>query len=217
MNKESSQLKFNKQQQQQLILASASFSRLPKQEQDAYPLLVELAKREDLVRSGKLSTILFLRCHNKRAQEISGYIDYGQRLVQEATNTAVADEQVQGQGSQSQKGFSVYFDVRKKKRKKLKPNSTDLSFYNWETQAVSTNNSNNFQVIPNTIDSSSSSTANATALSSTGLLFKHKRDRKLMNVDPTVENIGDNSSRTEIQSKNYAQIVIFDHWTRRRT
>jgi hypothetical protein len=49
----------------------------------------------------------------------------------------------------------------------------------------------------------------------TGLLFKAKRDRKVINPDPdTVP--GDNTTRTEIACPHYASCVIFDHFTRRK-
>lgn len=48
-----------------------------------------------------------------------------------------------------------------------------------------------------------------------GLLFKNKRDRKVINVDPKAVP-GDNSTRTEIQTDEYIQAVIYDHVTRRR-
>jgi hypothetical protein len=38
-----------------------------------------LGQREEAVRNGKLTTIVFIRDKNKRGQEVSGYIDYGQR------------------------------------------------------------------------------------------------------------------------------------------
>lgn len=38
-----------------------------------------LAQREEAVRNGKLTTIVFIRDRNKKGQEVSGYIDYGQR------------------------------------------------------------------------------------------------------------------------------------------
>eukprot|EP00873_Tetraselmis_striata_P008106 jgi/Tetstr1/428370/TSEL_018405.t1 len=47
---------------------------------DGYPLLQALAQREEAVRNGKLTTIVFIRDRNKKGQEVSGYIDYGQRL-----------------------------------------------------------------------------------------------------------------------------------------
>lgn len=48
-----------------------------------------------------------------------------------------------------------------------------------------------------------------------GLLFKNKRDRKVINVDPKAVP-GDNSTRTELQTEEYIQAVIYDHVTRRR-
>lgn len=48
------------------------------------PLLHALAAREELVRNGKLCTIIFIRCKNARGQEVSGYIDYAHRLKAES-------------------------------------------------------------------------------------------------------------------------------------
>jgi hypothetical protein len=50
----------------------------------------------------------------------------------------------------------------------------------------------------------------------TGLLFKNKRDRKVINVDPK-QSPGDNSTRTEIKTNEYLQVVIYDHMTRRKS
>ncbi|KAF1334851.1 Pyruvate kinase, partial [Globisporangium splendens] len=61
--------------------------------------------------------------------------------------------------------FEPYFE----RKKKLLPKSSDLSYYNWEIQTSTSNSTPNFQVI---------------ADSETGLLFKNKRDRKVVNVDP---------------------------------
>ncbi|XP_077115145.1 cilia- and flagella-associated protein 299 [Ranitomeya variabilis] len=93
--------------------------------------------------------------------------------------------------------FEVYFSGKKK----LLPRPTDLSFYNWETHVSTSNASPNYQVI---------------AENSSGLLFKNKRDRKILNVDPKASP-GDNSSRTPIQTDLYIQAVIYDHITRRKT
>ena len=49
--------------------------------------------------------------------------------------------------------------------------SSHSSFYNWETQSSQSNATPNYQVI---------------AENATGLLFKNKRDRKILNVDPKV-------------------------------
>lgn len=40
-----------------------------------------LKDREEAVRNGKLTTIIFIRDKNTKAQEVSGYIDFGHRCV----------------------------------------------------------------------------------------------------------------------------------------
>lgn len=44
------------------------------------PFLQALGNREELVRNGKLTSIIFLRDVNSKGQEVSGYIDYAERL-----------------------------------------------------------------------------------------------------------------------------------------
>jgi hypothetical protein len=76
----------------------------------AFPFLQALADREEMVRNGKLTSILFIRDRNAKGQEVSGYIDYAHRLKIE--------------------DFTPYFA----RKKKLLPRPSDLSYYNWETQ-----------------------------------------------------------------------------------
>lgn len=142
-----------------------------------FPLLQALAQREEAVRSGKLTTIVFVRDRNSKGQEVSGYIDYAYRLKTE--------------------NLECVFD----RKKRLMPKPSDLSFYNWETQTSTSNPSPNFQVI---------------ADNEAGLLFKNKRDRKIINVDPRARP-GDNSTRTEVHTDEYMQVVLYDHVTRRRS
>jgi len=142
-----------------------------------YPFLASLAEREEMVRNGKLTTIIFIRERNTKGQEVSGYIDYAHRLKTE--------------------NFEPYFE----RKKKLMPKPSDLSFYNWETQTSTSNATPNFQVI---------------ADNEAGLLFKNKRDRKVINVDPKARP-GDNSRRIELQTTEYTQVVLYDHVTRRKT
>ena len=106
---------------------------------------------------------------------VSAYIDYAHRLKTE--------------------DFGPYFAGEKK----LMPKPTDLSYYNWETQASTHNSTPNFQVVAD----------------QEGLLFKNKRDRKVVNVDPAAPP-GDNSSRNELECEDYLQVTIFDHLTRRK-
>ena len=88
-----------------------------------FPFLHNLAEREDLVRNGKLTSIIFLRDKNSKGQEVSGYIDYAHRLKSE--------------------NFEPYFE----RKKKLMPKPSDLSYYNWETQHSTSNSTPNFQVM----------------------------------------------------------------------
>lgn len=136
----------------------------------------ELQRREEAVRNGKLSTIVFIRDINRKGQEISGYIDYGHRLAQGT--------------------MGGVFDLKAK----FLPKPSDLSFYNWDTHANSSNPTASFQVIAN---------------NAAGLVFKNKRDRKTISVDPS-SNLGDNSTRTDFSTQEHLQVVIYDHVTRRR-
>ena len=130
------------------------------------PFLAALASREELVRNGKLTSIIFIRDHNSKDQEVSAYIDFTHRLKIE--------------------NFEPYFE----RKHKLMPKPSDLSFYNWETQTSTSNATQNFQVI---------------ADNEAGLLFKNKRDRKVINVDPK-SRPGDNSRRIELQTHEYIQV-----------
>jgi hypothetical protein len=94
--------------------------------------------------------------------------------------------------------FEVYFS----RKKKLLPKPSDLSFFNWDTQVSTSNATPNYQVL---------------AENASGLLFKNKRDRKILNVDPKAQTPGDNSVRMPIESPKYIQIVLYDHITRRKT
>ncbi|XP_019788351.1 cilia- and flagella-associated protein 299 isoform X1 [Tursiops truncatus] len=93
--------------------------------------------------------------------------------------------------------FEVYFSGKKR----LLPRPTDMSFYNWDSHVAVWNSTPNYQVIADNPE---------------GLLFKYKRDRKILNVDPKAQP-GDNSTRTPIQTELYIQAVIFDHFSRRKT
>ncbi|XP_034728820.1 cilia- and flagella-associated protein 299 [Etheostoma cragini] len=133
--------------------------------------LKALAEREEANRSGKMTSVIFIRDHNALGQEVSGYIDYAHRLKTQ--------------------DFEPYFSGKKR----LMPGRSDLCYYNWKTQVSTSNSSPNFEVIyddPN------------------GLLFKNKRDKKILNVDP-LSGPGEDSNRTFLQSDLYIHVVIYDH------
>ena len=97
--------------------------------------------------------------------------------------------------------FTPYF----KGEKLLYPKSSDLSYYNWNVGTCVSNDSHNFKV-----DASSGKQ---------GLLFRNKKDRKVINVNPASRSTDNNTRRIVVKSlrKEYKQIVIFDHYTRRKT
>uniref|UniRef100_A0A8C2XMG6 Cilia- and flagella-associated protein 299 n=1 Tax=Cyclopterus lumpus TaxID=8103 RepID=A0A8C2XMG6_CYCLU len=82
-----------------------------------------LAEREEANRSGKMSSVIFIRDHNPLGREVSGYIDYAHRLKTQ--------------------DFEPYFSGKKK----LVPRRSDLCYYNWKTQVSTSNSSPNFEVI----------------------------------------------------------------------
>lgn len=94
--------------------------------------------------------------------------------------------------------FDIYFSGKKK----LMPKPSDLSFFNWETQMSTSYSTPNYQVITD---------------NPTGLLFRNKRDRKIVNVDPRAVTPGENSIRADIKDPNYLHVVIFDHITKRKS
>lgn len=53
-----------------------------------HDLLQALQQREESVRNGKLTTIIFIRDQNAKGQEVSGYIDYGHRQVAPAVGAS---------------------------------------------------------------------------------------------------------------------------------
>ena len=93
--------------------------------------------------------------------------------------------------------FKQYFDGKKK----LLPRPSDLSYYNWDALNCTYNDSSNFRVDAN---------------SDAGLLFRNRRDRKVINVDPNKDPPGDGTERKEIPTDMYTQVVFFDHVTRRK-
>eukprot|EP00924_Labyrinthula_sp_SR-Ha-C_P005860 snap_masked-scaffold_14-processed-gene-7.40-mRNA-1 protein AED:0.33 eAED:0.33 QI:0/-1/0/1/-1/1/1/0/230 len=93
--------------------------------------------------------------------------------------------------------FIAYF----KGWKTFLPRNSDLSYMDWSNYDIKSNSSANYQVI-----------ADAEA----GLLFKNKKDRKIINVDPSARHQGDNTVRKECTSKEYLQVVFFDHFARKR-
>ena len=142
------------------------------------PFLEALARREEGLRNGRLTTILFIRDERNKRQ-VSAYIDLADRMKNE--------------------DFKLIFQ----KRKNITPKVGDLSYYSWEGQQIVYNDSVNFKVDAN---------------SEAGLLFRNRRDRKVINVNPYLppEEQTGVCIREEIECEEYTQVVFFDHETRRK-
>ena len=61
---------------------------------DGRPLLAALAQREEALRSGKLTTIVYVRHTNGAGQEVSGYIDIADRLKTENLEAVFAGKRL---------------------------------------------------------------------------------------------------------------------------
>ncbi|KAJ3583131.1 hypothetical protein NHX12_034428 [Muraenolepis orangiensis] len=70
-----------------------------------------------------------------------------------------------------------------------------ICFYNRRTQMSTSHSSPNYQVITD---------------HPSGLVFRHKLDRKVLELNPWVKS-GDSWSRSEVQSDLYLQVVFYDH------
>jgi len=77
------------------------------------------------------------------------------------------------------------------------PSPQDLSFYNWDTGCVSSKNSDHFDII---------------GTDHSCLLFRNKIDHKIINVDPSVDDAGEGTTRHELPPCAwYRQCVLYDH------
>ena len=81
------------------------------------------------------------------------------------------------------------------------PKTTDLSYYNWDSQVTTIDDTANFRSDPH---------------AKMGLQFRNLRDRKVINVNPEIADPGDGTTREEIECEDYTQVVFFDHQTRRK-
>lgn len=141
------------------------------------PFLQALAKREESLRNGRTTTILFIRQQEPGKNEKSAYIDLAHRMKTD--------------------DFGAIF----MNKKKLQPKKSDLSFYDWDVLWGMMTDSPNFRV---------------QADGKEGLLFRNKRDRKMINVNPEAPDPGDFTTREVVECPDYTQVVFFDHQTRRK-
>ena len=92
--------------------------------------------------------------------------------------------------------FEAVFDGKKT----IMPTPRDLSYFNWQTMNSAVTSSENWTVLTD---------------DERGVLFKHARDGKIVDVDPDAEP-GDNTARFDLKTDEYHHVVLYDHITRRR-
>mmetsp|Transcript_30493 Transcript_30493/g.27012 ORF Transcript_30493/g.27012 Transcript_30493/m.27012 type:complete len:248 (-) Transcript_30493:33-776(-) len=149
--------------------------------------LTALAEREEQVRNGRLSTIIFIRHKKEGSNEISGYIDLADRLKND--------------------NFKEYFE----KSKMLLPRKTDLSYYNWDTQKCYINDSKNFKVDANSEEGLLfRNTRDRKIINVKPSNFYIEGKLKGKSKD------GNETRRIDIETPEYLQVVFFDHVTRRK-
>ncbi|OHS95953.1 hypothetical protein TRFO_37924 [Tritrichomonas foetus] len=142
------------------------------------PLMEKLAEIEDEVRNGQKTALIFIRDFNHSGQEVSGYIDYSDRLRNE--------------------DWLNYF----KKKKKLMPTTSDMSFFNWKTRTISHNETSSFEVHGD---------------NDKGIVINNRRDMKEFSLDPLMtEKPGGNTIRYDIEDANYLHCVLYVHTSRRK-
>lgn len=103
--------------------------------------------------------------------------------------------------------FKLYFESKKK----LEPKPNDLSYYNWETKIIGSKSTMTFQILGENLN---------------GLIFKNKRNRKIININPYCNNkndLGDNVTKIEILTSNYdnlknnyQEIILYEQTTRKK-
>lgn len=176
--------------------------------------LWHLAEREYDVRNGRKSTIIFIRYREPNGKEVSGYIDYRDRLKND--------------------NFEEIFTGKKD----LVPKPTDLSYYNWTVQKIVSNDSNFFRVDANAKERLSFRNMTDRKVINVDLEFLNKhpnidvvripieipkngqdekekaaKKKKDAKKDKEKEN-EDDPERFDKLTNGYKQIVIFDYETR---
>ncbi len=141
------------------------------------PFAKALASREETNRTTRLLTIIFIRDRNHLGHEISAYIDYAHRLKLE--------------------DLTQFFLGQNK----LIPLINDLSYYNWDTHMCTSNDTNNFRLLPDV----------------NGIRFRCEHDRKIIYVDPESKTYGDGTTRTIINAIGYLQVILYVNWNDQRS
>uniref|UniRef100_A0A0A9YIR7 Cilia- and flagella-associated protein 299 n=1 Tax=Lygus hesperus TaxID=30085 RepID=A0A0A9YIR7_LYGHE len=82
-------------------------------------------------------------------------------------------------------------------KRRLVPKRRDLGFFNWRTRISYTNDSDQIETL--------------VCPKGSGLLFKHKWDKLIINPNPKIKKPGICSERHAVESPHYTTVLLFDH------
>ncbi|XP_017145501.1 cilia- and flagella-associated protein 299 [Drosophila miranda] len=148
--------------------------------------LVALAEREAPNVQQEISTIIFLEVHQKSGFAISGYIDF---------ESSLRNFRLDGPNAVN---WPAIFQARKL----LRPQPSDVVFYDWRSRKIFANDNDNYTTV---------------AHAEHGLLFIHKGDHKLIPVTNRRTPFYSNVKRTMIKSELYGFMILYDHTVRKKT
>ncbi|KAH8243661.1 hypothetical protein KR032_009170, partial [Drosophila birchii] len=150
------------------------------------PALRALAQRERLNTQQEISTIIFLEISGKSGFAKSGYIDFEASL-----------HNYRFKGPNAVDWKAVF-----EERKLLRPQQTDLVYYDWRTRKIFTNNNDNYTVV---------------AHAEYGVMFIHKGDHKNIPMTTKKSPFNANVQRSQIKSDLYGFMILYDHHVRKKT
>ncbi|KAH8382923.1 hypothetical protein KR009_005807, partial [Drosophila setifemur] len=150
------------------------------------PALRALVKRENVNVIGEISTIIFLEIAGGSGFSKSGYIDF---------EASLRNYRFKGPNSVD---WKAVFE----EKKLLRPQPTDIVFYDWRTRKIFANDNDNYTVV---------------AHPEFGLLFTHKGDHKNIPVTNKKNLFSANVKRTMIKSDLYGFMILYDHHVRKKT
>ncbi|XP_015110939.1 cilia- and flagella-associated protein 299-like [Diachasma alloeum] len=85
-------------------------------------------------------------------------------------------------------------------RRKLRPGKSDLSYYHWKTKKLILNGTDNYEPVMDV---------------KKGILLKNLKDLKFVDLDPKTSP-GVDTFRLRVESRDYQQVVLYDHVVRCR-
>ncbi|KAH8330258.1 hypothetical protein KR067_000531, partial [Drosophila pandora] len=150
------------------------------------PALVALVEREHVNVQQEISTIIFLEISGRSGFSKSGYIDY---------EASLRNYRFKGPNAVD---WKAVFE----ERKMLKPQQSDIVFYDWRTRKIFSNDNDNYTVVSHPEH---------------GLMFTHKGDHKNIPVTSKKHPFSSNVRRIMIKSPLYGYMILYDHHVRKKT